>query len=157
MWSEYEPSATNGRVLATITLAFWGVMARDCRTGGPTVNIADPLTKPYVARMLVAPCWTLLARPPAAMVATLGDDELQLTQLVISCATPLVKLATAVNCWVNPAGTVGFDGVTVIEVAAMPVPDNFTLCVPSPESSTIWRVPVRAPGVVGVNATEIVH
>ena len=63
----------------------------------------------------------------------------------------------AVNCWVLPAAIEDVAGVTAIETSsgAVPVPLNATICGLEVPLSTIVRLPVRVPIVVGSNVTEI--
>ena len=131
----------------------------DCKTAGPTVKIADPLTTPDVALMVVVPGWKLVARPPPAMLAIPVADEVQVAELVKSCVVPLLKFPVVANCWLNPAATAAPAGVIVIEVncTGTPMPDNFTFSGVWLESSSILRVPVNSPVAVGANVTEIIH
>jgi len=57
---------------------------------GFTMRVVDPLTAPDVAEMVVMPVPALVARPVLLIVATPAADELQVTELVRSCALPLV-------------------------------------------------------------------
>ena len=61
---------------------FTGVTAMDTRVAALTVRLPDPLTVPDVAVMVVVPMPVPVARPPLAIVATPGDEELQVTVLV---------------------------------------------------------------------------
>lgn len=87
----------------------------------------DWLTEPDFAVMVVVPAPTLVASPwlPAVllMVATVGVEELQITEVVRSCVLPSVKVPVPANCWVVPCTIVALAGVTTSEtrVAAVTV------------------------------------
>jgi hypothetical protein len=68
-------------------------------------------------------------------------------------------IPVALNCWVNPKGTVEVAGVTAIEVntTATPVPESFTFCGVSLASSFTLRSPVSAPATAGEKKTENAH
>ena len=67
-----------------------GVTAMEANAGGPTVRVVPPLTAPDVAVMVVVPVVTLLASPPALIVATPALAELHVTELVRICVLPSV-------------------------------------------------------------------
>jgi hypothetical protein len=75
-----------------------------------------------VAMTIVLPAETLLARPAALIVATLGADELQATAAVRFSVLPLPYVPVAVNCCVLPAASDGFTGVTVNEMSPVALP-----------------------------------
>src|SRR5262249_28329262 len=88
------------------------------------------------------PCDTAIALPfePAALdiVATEVVPDVQVTWFVRFCVELSEKVPVAVNCCVNPLGTFGLAGVTVIEVRlgadwTVIVPD-IPLAVPFPMS-----------------------
>ena len=57
----------------------------------PTVSVTEfEVTLPRVAKILVPPAATPVAKPLALMVATLGLDEFQVTAEVIFNGEPLV-------------------------------------------------------------------
>jgi len=64
-----------------------GVRATDISSAGPTVNVTLPVT-PAEAVIVVVPCVRAVARPPDAIVATLGSDDAQDTALVTSSVDP---------------------------------------------------------------------
>jgi hypothetical protein len=60
-----------------------GVMAMDCSTAGKTVSNAEfEVIEPDVAVIAVEPVAFLSANPVGSMVATVGSDEVQLTEAV---------------------------------------------------------------------------
>ena len=71
-----------------------GVTAIETRAAAPTVSVAEPLTEPRVAVMVVCPEPALVASPfvPAEllMVATAAAVELQVTVVVMFCVLPSV-------------------------------------------------------------------
>jgi len=65
----------------------------------------------------------------------------------------------AVNCWVPPTDTDGFDGVIAMEVNPVvePDPDKLAVCGLLLPLSLTLSVPVRVPTTVGVKEMLIVH
>ena len=65
-----------------------------------TVKLADPVTAPDVALIVVFPLLIVLVNPPLPgvllTVATLGTDELQCAELVTSWVDPSVNVPRAV-------------------------------------------------------------
>ena len=57
-----------------------------------------------------------MARPVPLMLATLLDEELQVTLEVRSFDVPLLYFPVAVNCCVDPIAMVDPEGATAIEV-----------------------------------------
>ena len=57
-----------------------GVTAMETNTGGVTVKVAVRLSEPDIIVMVLVPAATLVASPPAEMVATAGFDELHVTE-----------------------------------------------------------------------------
>ena len=84
--------AVNCRVVPFAMLGLEGAMAREANTAWLTVSVVDADTLPDLALILVEPEATAVASPcePAAllMVATLVDDELQVTEAVRSWVEP---------------------------------------------------------------------
>jgi hypothetical protein len=67
--------------------ALAGVTAIETSTACPTLSVAEPLIEPDVAVIIALPTPSPLANPLLAILATV-EDELQLTELVRSCALP---------------------------------------------------------------------
>jgi hypothetical protein len=84
-----------------------------------TVNAAVPETLPDVAVIVVFPAASALATPfvpdVLLIVATAGDDELQVTELVRFCVLPSLKVPFATNCAVVLGAIDGVEVVTAIE------------------------------------------
>ena len=70
-------------------LAAAGVTAIDTNAGELTLSVAEPLIVPEVAVIVVLPWAMEEAKPELLTLATVGDDEVQLTELVKFCV-PLV-------------------------------------------------------------------
>jgi hypothetical protein len=71
-------------------LAVAGVTAIETNAGGPTVSAAEPLMVPEVAVIVVLPCARDKANPALPMLATVAEDEVQVTDDVRFCVLPLV-------------------------------------------------------------------
>ena len=88
--------------MAFAILEFGGVTVIEDRTAAVTVSEVEPETLPEVAIMFVDPAATPVANPlePAVllMVAMELSDELQVTDVVMSCVVLSVKVPIAVNC-----------------------------------------------------------
>ena len=85
---------------------------------GVPVSVAEALTVPTVAWMVVGPSSRSVAIPAGETVATFVADDVH-----VALAVTLPKLASenvpvAVNGWVAPTGTDRFWGVSEIEVNA---------------------------------------
>jgi hypothetical protein len=63
-----------------------GVTARETRTAGPTLSVADAVIEPDVAVIVALPTLCPVANPLPVMVAT--DVELHVTALVRVCVLP---------------------------------------------------------------------
>src|SRR5258706_8313072 len=79
-----------------------------------TPKVARPVWPPWVAEMIVDPTATLVAKPAALIVAVAGVSEDQTAVVVMSWVVASENVATAVNCWFTPSGTLLLDGVTVM-------------------------------------------
>ena len=61
-----------------------GVTATDTRVGEVTASPTEPLIDPAVAEMVVFPAATAVVTPLLSLLATDGELELQITELVRS-------------------------------------------------------------------------
>ena len=120
--------AVNCWVVPRAIVEFTGDTAIEDRAALPRVSVAEPLTEPRVAVMVVCPEPALVASPfvPAEllMVATAAAVELQLTELGVHEA-----LAIA---------------VTLVERAQLPEPGEIRAC------GTQVGDELAHPGIVGV-------
>lgn len=105
-------------------------------------RLVDPATAPRVAVMVVLPVATLLARPCALMVAAAAVDELQITEVAMSCVLESLKVPFAVNCFVVPTDMLEFAGVTAIETKVALVTVNDAAPFIDPEVAVMVAVPV---------------
>ncbi len=71
------------------TLGVAGVTAIEDSVGARTVNPVLPVTAPSVAETVVVPTATVVARPPAAIVAAAPFVDAQVTSPVRFCVEPL--------------------------------------------------------------------
>src|SRR6185437_5469798 len=69
----------------------------------PTVRLNYPVTVPTLAKIEHCPSAFALSRPPAATVAKVLSEELQVAEAVTSCTLPLLYDAEAFSCCVWPA------------------------------------------------------
>ena len=76
------PVAVNCWFAPDVIEGLAGATAIDARVAGVTVSMVDPLTVPELADTVVVPTLFPVARPPPTIVATPGDEELQVTVLV---------------------------------------------------------------------------
>ncbi len=138
------PVAENCWVVLAAIEGLAGLTAIERTTGGVTVKVAEPVTEPEVAEMVVMPGVLLEARPLLPMVATFGADELQTTEGVRSWLLPSVKVPVAENCWVLPAGMEALAGATVMETSVAAVTVRVTEPMTEPDAAEM----VVAPGVL---------
>jgi hypothetical protein len=80
------------------TEGFAGVTATETSVAAVTVSVVLPEMEPEVARMVVDPVPTAVARPAVLIVATVPDEELHVAVLVRFCVVPSLKVPVAVNC-----------------------------------------------------------
>src|SRR5579863_5009579 len=78
------------------TIGFDGVMLMDTSVAVVTVNVADPITPPSDAEIVVTPALNPVANPPALISAELALDELQTTWDVRSSVLLSEKTPVAV-------------------------------------------------------------
>jgi hypothetical protein len=135
------PVAVNCCVSPLDTLGLPGVTAMEASTAGVTVSVVLPDTVPEVAEIVVVPTATVVARPPAAMVAVAVLVDAQVTEAVRSCVAPSVYVPVAVNCGAIPLATVGLAGVTAIETSAAPATVSVALPLMLPEVAVMVVVP----------------
>jgi hypothetical protein len=138
--SLYVPVATRGSVVPMANDALAGVTAMETSTACPTFSVAVPLTKPDVAVMTAVPTPSPLATPPPAMLATV-EDEVQVTELVRSCALPSLYVPVAVNCWLVPLAIDALPGLTDIDTNTGDVTANVAEPVIVPEVAVIIVLP----------------
>ena len=80
------------------TEGFAGVTATETSVAAVTVRLVLPEMEPEVARMVVDPVPTAVARPAVLIVATVPAEELHVAVLVRFCVVPSLKVPVAVNC-----------------------------------------------------------
>ncbi len=112
------PVAVNCCVVPSGIEGMAGVIAIDTSAAGVTVSDVDPVTEPEAAEIVVEPIATLVALPPAEIVATPVFEELHVEVEVRSCVLPSVNVPVAVNAWPVPSAIEGFAGVTAMETNA---------------------------------------
>ena len=65
-----------------------GVTAIEVSVAGVTVRVVKPLIAPAVAVIVVTPVATLVAKPPLAIVAMVGVEEVHVAEPVRFCVLP---------------------------------------------------------------------
>jgi hypothetical protein len=81
------------------------------------VRVVDPLTEFMVAVMVVVPALALEAVPLALIVATGGSEEFQVTEFVMSCVVPSLKVPVAAKPNDSPSVRLGVAGVTAMDTS----------------------------------------
>ena len=121
--SEKVPVAVNCSVALFAIEGFIGVTAIDTSVGAVAVTVSSvvPSTAPEAASILLVPVATPVANPPAVIVTTPVDCELQVTELVKFCVELSEKVPVAVNCSVLPFAIEGLAGVTAIDTSVAEV------------------------------------
>jgi hypothetical protein len=138
--SLYVPVATRASVVPMAKEALAGVTARETSTACPTLSVAEPLIAPAVAVMIAAPTPCPLANPPLPMLARV-EEELQVTELVRSCALPSLYVPTAANCWLVPLAIDALPGLTDNDTRTGALTANVAEPVMVPEVAVIVVVP----------------
>jgi hypothetical protein len=140
-----------------------GVTARETRTAGPTLSVADAVMEPELAMMVALPTPAPVASPLLAIVATAVEDELQITVLVRSCVLPSLYVPVAVNCWLVPFAIVALEGVTDSDVSTAGATVNVAEPLIVPEAEMMVALPcailVASPPLltVAIDVTEDVQ
>lgn len=122
-------------------VGFAGVTPMDTRAAAVTVRLVVPDTPLEVAVMVAEPAASAVATPVLATVATLVDDELQVTDEVMFCVDPSLYLPVAVSEEVNPAARLDADAVTAMDErvgagsAPLPPPPHPATNAVSPSTS----------------------
>lgn len=132
--------------------------------GSCTANDVEPTSEPDVAEIMVVPALALVASPcepdVLLIVATVADEEIHVTNVVMFAVDPSVYSPVAVNCCEPPIGMDGLCGLTSIaaKIAFVTVrlPDPVT--VPDLARMTVLPLPVLVaipllPGVLLTVAT----
>src|SRR5437660_609848 len=88
--SVYVPVAFKACVVPNANDGLPGVMTRETKVGCVTVIVAEPLMDPEAAATVAVPTLVPVSRPVLLILAIAGADELQLAELVTSCALPSV-------------------------------------------------------------------
>ena len=91
--------------------------------------------------MVVVPIAMALPKPLALIVATEEIDELQITEAVISCVVPLLKVPVAINCVAVPRPIDLLSGVTIILVRVGRVTVNGAVPLMLPDAALMVVVP----------------
>lgn len=131
------------------------VMAVSAGFPGPglllTTSEALPEAPLQVAEMAVLPTATPVATPVWVMVATAGDELIQVAAVVTFWVVPLEKLAVALNCWVVCGAMVAAVGLMVMPVTVAPGGVTaFTVSAAVPEVPFNDAVMVAAPALTPV-------
>ena len=90
-----------------------------------TVRVVVPLTPLWLALIVVVPVLTAVARPVLLMVATPGEEELQVAEEEISLLELLPKVPVAVNCCVFVNWIEGLVGEMAIATSVSEDGKNF--------------------------------
>jgi len=143
--SEKVPVAVNCSVVPFTIEGSAGVTAIDTSVAAVTVKVVDPVMAPETACIWLVPTATAVAKPPAAIVATVVVTELQVAVLVKFCVELSEKVPVAVNCSVLPFAIEGFAGVTAMDTSVAAVTVRVVDPVMPPETALIVLVPVATP------------
>ena len=142
--SEYVPVAANCWVMPFATDGFVGVMAIETSDGATTIREVEPAIEPELADTTVVPCFRVVARPVAEIVATVVSVEPQVTEFVMICVVLSLYVPVAVNCGLVPSGAEEFAGVTAIETSAAAVTVSVVDPLMPPRVAVIEDVPVAS-------------
>jgi hypothetical protein len=118
-----------------------GPIAIDTNVGTVTVKMADPLTEPEVAPILVVPCPRLVARPALLIVAVPIADDVHVTEGVKFCVLPSVYVPVAVNCCVFPWAIDEAAGLSAIETSVGAVTVSIVEPLTEPDVAVIVVTP----------------
>jgi len=122
-----------------------GVTARETRTAGPTLSVAEAVVEPELAVMVAVPTPVPVANPLPATVATVIEDEPHVTELVRVCVLPSLYVPVAVNCWLVPFAIVVLEGTIDMETRTGAVTATLAEPVTAPELALMLAVPSWLP------------
>ena len=128
--------------------------------GGVTVKIADPPNPADAAVTVVVPCSNGVAKPIELLnFAIFVEDDVQVTDRVMSWIAPLLNVPSATNCSAKPSGSEALDGLTEIDVrpTSEPLPERLIICGLFIASSRTANTPPRNPLARGVKVTLMVQ
>jgi len=109
-----------------------------------TVAVVLPFTLLSVAEIVVVPPPCPVARPADEIVATELFDDPQVTLDVTFAVVPLLYVAVAVNCCVEPLAKLGVAGETEIEVTVKVAAVTLSVAVAVNPSAAALMVDVPA-------------
>jgi hypothetical protein len=139
--SLYVAVAWNCVVVPTANVGFDGVTVIETSVAGVTVSVVLLVVELYVAVIVEDPAATVVARPFASIVAMDVEELDHTTDVVRSCVVPSAYVPVAVNCFVLPSATEGFDGPTAIELSEAAVIVTVICAVVEPELAVTVAVP----------------
>ena len=87
------------------------------------------------------PIAVAVASPAVLMVATVGVNEIQVTELVRFCVLVSLNVPVAVNCWVVPLGIEGLTGVTARDTSVAAVTVSVVEPVMLPDVACMLALP----------------
>ena len=141
----------------------------DTRVAAVTVSVVLPEINPDVAVIVVTPTNSDVTNPlkPTAllMVATVGAEEVQVTDDVRFCVVASVNIPVAINCCVVPRAILGLTGVTPMDtrvaavtvsvaVPAFPVAGSVAVIVMGPPMANAVASPFK-PAALLMVATAV--
>jgi len=95
-----------------------------------------------LAVIVTTPAALVVTRPVFETVASAVSEDDHVTESVMVCVPPSVKLPVAVSCWVLPASTLAVAGETVIDEYRIAAPAGAATDAKTPE---VMATPTRTP------------
>ena len=115
--SELVPAAVSWRAMPAPVENGFGVTAMDFSAAGTKSSRVVPEIEPEVAVTGVVPTAIACARPVvASTVANVGVLNVHVALAVKSTLLPSKNVPFAMNCCIAPTGSLGFMGVTAIDI-----------------------------------------
>jgi hypothetical protein len=141
----YVPVAINFCVVPRAILGLTGVTAMENSVAAVTVSVVLPEISPDAAVIVVTPANNEVASPlePAAllMAATVGTEDVQVTDVVKIAVVAFEYRPVAINCWVVPRAILGLTGVTAMDTSVAAVTVNVVLPEIVPAVAVIVVIP----------------
>jgi len=157
--SEKIPVAVNCLVVLSAMLGFVGATWIETSVAGVTVSVVLPEIVPEAAVIVVEPAATAAASPlePAVLltVATVVNEELQVTIAVMSWIVLSEKIPVAVNCLVVPSAMLGFVGSTSTDTSVAAVTVSVVLPEIPPNVAVIVVDPAAAAAASPLEPAEL--
>ena len=139
------PVALNCVAVCCAIVAISGVIWIDTRAKASTTNAAEPVTESSCAEIVAVPADCPVTSPILSTLATLPDDELHVTAVVIDCVLPSLNVPVAEQASDDAGASTAVAGVTAMEVSVAELTFNGVDPVTPSSVALMSAVPAPTP------------